>query len=543
LPAKRLNFVIDVTPPSTGSNGMVAYTGDAHIVLTPNDNVGGSGLAGTFFTVDGSAPASGTVIDIAAPLLGSQWHTVVWWSTDLAGNTEATHTLNTKLWAVTDETAPTTTSDAQASYAHPGVIHLSASDNAGGSGGVRTFYRLDGGPTLEATFFGTGGAGSHTLEYWSTDAAGNAETIHTFTYTVAMDDTTAPTTTSDAQTNYTGIGQISLTATDGVSGSGVASTWYRYDDGPAVNSTVIGVSGAGVHHVDFWSVDWAGNTETVKTATFTVTIPDTTPPVTSSNALASYAGTATISLTATDTGVGVRTTFYRLDGGVATQGTTIIVSPPASGAPVSHTLVFWSVDNNGITEPEKTVTFTVGPPPDTIKPTTVHNGASPYTGPAIITLTPSDNVGGTGVASTWYRIDDGALTQGLVITVPAPGSGYVDHHIDFYSIDASGNQEVEKTYAFRVNAPAQAGTAYLSFVWNGSGNADLRIENSSGATIASQHVEGSGSSLSWYYAVPSGQSYRMICDYWYDEDGDTEGGGGYEDTTILLPGQVWTYGY
>ena len=53
---------------------------------------------------------------------------------------------------------------------------------------------------------------------------------------------------------------------------------------------------------------------------------DDTAPVTTSNALASYAETATISLTATDALSGVASTEYRLDGGAWTSGTSVTVT-------------------------------------------------------------------------------------------------------------------------------------------------------------------------------------------------------------------------
>lgn len=83
---------------------------------------------------------------------------------------------------------------------------------------------------------------------------------------------------------------------------------------------------------------------------------DTTAPITSSNAVAEYTGSATILLSATDNagGSGVAHTYYRLDGGLQTEGTTIVVN--THGA---HVLEFWSVDAAGNSEVHKTVNFTI----------------------------------------------------------------------------------------------------------------------------------------------------------------------------------------
>jgi hypothetical protein len=84
---------------------------------------------------------------------------------------------------------------------------------------------------------------------------------------------------------------------------------------------------------------------------------DVTPPVTTSNAVASYTNGASIVLTATDPapGVGVAATYYILDGG-AKQTYTGTIGVTTAG---THTLKFWSVDKVTNDEAPKTVTFTV----------------------------------------------------------------------------------------------------------------------------------------------------------------------------------------
>ena len=84
-----------------------------------------------------------------------------------------------------DTTPPTThvtfSGDLGASgwYAGPVQVALTAEDNAGGVGVASTQFRLDGGAvqTYSAPFM-VAGDGAHTVEFWSTDAAGNAEAPH-----------------------------------------------------------------------------------------------------------------------------------------------------------------------------------------------------------------------------------------------------------------------------------------------------------------------------------------------------------------------------
>lgn len=91
--------------------------------------------------------------------------------------------------------------------------------------------------------------------------------------TAARSDFAAPTTVSDAKAVYAGSATVSLSATDGVGGSGVAHTYYRLDAGPWVESSVVRATGAGSHRLEFWSVDAQGNSEVTHTVSFTIVTP------------------------------------------------------------------------------------------------------------------------------------------------------------------------------------------------------------------------------------------------------------------------------
>ena len=89
--------------------------------------------------------------------------------------------------------------------------------------------------------------------------------------------------------------------------------------------------------------------------------PDHTAPTTTSAAVATYAGTATIHLTGHDNvgGSGVASTSYILDGATETVGTTVSTSVLGT-----HTLEFWSVDaSNNVENPHNTVGFIVNAAP------------------------------------------------------------------------------------------------------------------------------------------------------------------------------------
>ncbi len=341
----------DTTPPTTRSNAKTSYAGTATIVLTASDNAGGSGVAHTYYRLDGGAVTEGTTIVVTA--LGS--HSLQFWSKDNAGNTEAPVAISFTVTRPPDAIAPTTSCDALSSYDDSAVIHLSASDNAGGSGVAHTYYRLDAGAATDGTTVSTTSAGSHTLLFWSKDNAGNTEAAHTVTFVVR--DTIAPTTSSDATASYSGAAAVvHLVAADNPGGSRVAATYYTVDGGAAATGTTVIVSSEGDHTLRYWSADNAGNVEPAHVADIAVTnvVPDTQAPTTTCDARPSYVGTATIRFTAVDTGWGVAATYHSLDGAAAIAGTSVVVTKVGA-----HTVRYWSVDYAGNTESTRSATFAV----------------------------------------------------------------------------------------------------------------------------------------------------------------------------------------
>src|SRR5215211_2248160 len=166
-----------------------------------------------------------------------------------------------------DLTAPVTTNDGDASWHKNGVtVVLTPTDDAGGSGVDKTFYKVD-----SAAGFAEGssveinapsdhsGDGTHTIHYYSTDKAGNVETTRTGTVKI---DTLAPSivrhTASDSCNVpgddgwCRGTQTAGFIATDGGSGlanDGAASrdfTKTSSNDGPSVqiaSGTVADVAG------------------------------------------------------------------------------------------------------------------------------------------------------------------------------------------------------------------------------------------------------------------------------------------------------------
>jgi hypothetical protein len=92
----------DATPPvTTAAAPQGVATTDATVTFTATDDQGGSGVAATYYTVDGGAQQTGTT----ATLTTSGTHTVSYWSTDWAGNKEQPHALTVTIDKSVDVTA------------------------------------------------------------------------------------------------------------------------------------------------------------------------------------------------------------------------------------------------------------------------------------------------------------------------------------------------------------------------------------------------------------------------------------------------------
>jgi hypothetical protein len=79
--------VPDTTAPRTTSDAKATYEAPATILLTPTDEAGGSGVAHTYYKLDGGAQSEGLTVTTSS--LGA--HTLEFWSVDNASNAETPH--------------------------------------------------------------------------------------------------------------------------------------------------------------------------------------------------------------------------------------------------------------------------------------------------------------------------------------------------------------------------------------------------------------------------------------------------------------------
>ncbi|MCU1657214.1 MAG: Alkaline phosphatase [Pseudonocardiales bacterium] len=260
-----------------------AYPAAVSVSLTAGDNVGGSGVASTHYTTDGTDPAL-TSPTYTAPFSVPITTTVKFRSWDAAGNVEAT---NTQVIQV-DGSAPVTTILCNGAACSAGwyTAAVSVSLAATDSGGVSsTHYTTDGtDPTLASpSYTAPFSVGStSTVKYRSWDNTGNVEATNSQAITI---DGTAPTSTTSCNgsacqsTAYFGSASIALTAADDVGGSGVASIHYTTDGtDPSLSSPSYTASFTvtATTTVKFRAWDTAGNVEATKSQLVQIT-PDAAP--------------------------------------------------------------------------------------------------------------------------------------------------------------------------------------------------------------------------------------------------------------------------
>lgn len=444
---------VDVDAPTTQAalagtpNSDGWYTSQAQLTLSATDAQ--SGVDSSYFTIDG-----GSTHPYSAPfnISSSGTHTILYWSVDRVGNVESQKSIIAKV----DATAPSTqatlagTAGGGGWYTSDAQVTLSGTDNQ--SGVDNTFYKLDDGPqqTYSAPF-NISVSGYHTIIYWSVDRAGNTESQKSMLIKV---DSAAPSTTAQVSSTswwdvwYLSPAQVYLNGSDG-GASGVANTYYTIDGGATQTYTgTINISTGGVHLVNYWSVDVAGNTEAQKSVTVRVDSAAPTTQITMGGTGANgwYRGPVQVSLSASDPESGVNVTMYRVDGGP----TMVYSSPFTVSGEGQHQVLYWSNDKLSHTEAQQTATINI----DLTLPTAQSSvsgtagGNGYYKGPVQFTITASDNL--SGVANRYYRINGVTQTYSSPFTISADGI----YAIDYWSVDLAGNVSVVGTVPINIDASA-----------------------------------------------------------------------------------------
>jgi parallel beta-helix repeat protein len=296
--------------------------------------------------------------------------------------------------------------------------------------------------------------------YWHARATDVAENVgnwsDVWTFSILVDVTPPVTThlffgTMGSNGWYISNVNVMLFATD--EGSGVASTWYKLDDSAWQEYTdMFTVITDGVHTLFYNSTDNAGNTETTNEVILKI---DQTPPVTAAVLDPStpngengwYISSVEVTLSATDEGSGVTSTWYKVDAGYY----QIYSAPFTVTINGQHIVLFYSYDSAGNQETEKSITFNIDqtPPTTTIKFTGTEGENNWFISNVEVKLTAADTT--SGVAETRYKLDEGSWTT---YTTPLIITEEEIHHVYYYSIDTAGNKENEKISEVKIDKTA-----------------------------------------------------------------------------------------
>ncbi|AKJ07454.1 chitobiase/beta-hexosaminidase-like protein [Archangium gephyra] len=440
------SFVVDTAAPTTTATppGSI-YNSAQSVVLTCDDGTG-TGCAATYFTTDGSEPTASSPRYTAALALSTNT-TLKYFSVDTAGNAE---TVNTSTYVI-DTVAPTTTATpAAGTYDEAQSVTLACNDGTG-TGCSATHYTLDGStPTTSSPSYSAPiSITAHTtLKFFSVDGLGNTESVQTAAYVI---NSSIPTVSaSPAGGSYRTAQSVTLSCDPGATGGTCEAIYYTTDGstpgtGSATYSAPITVEVTTT--LKFFAKNSVGNSSTLRTETYR--IDKAAPTTTAIPSGRAYHEAQSVTLLCEDgSGSGCTATYYTLDGSTPTRDSSTYSAALSISA--DTTLKFFSVDAAGNEEPVRTETYVI----DTVKPTVAATPAGGlYRSAQDITLTCTDNSGGSGCDSIHYTTDGSLPTTGAPVYTALRLS--TNTALKFVAVDKVGNVSAVQTelYTFDAEAP------------------------------------------------------------------------------------------
>ncbi|WP_420183590.1 OmpL47-type beta-barrel domain-containing protein [Knoellia sp. CPCC 206435] len=423
---------IDRTAPHTTVTAPPAWNrSDLTLTLVPNDGL--SGVDKTWYRLDGAEPVAGTSVPVTAE--GN--HTLSFWSTDKAGNTEAARTVSFGI----DKTSPTIGHTQSPAANADGwnnenvTVTFTCSDALSGVASCT-------GPQTVATE-GRSQVVTGTVE----DNAGNSATdpasvsIDKTKPVITVDALPAPNANGWYQDDVT----ATFTATDALSGVKTQDTAHTFGEGEAQTATAA-------------ASDAAGNSSSVTTSKVSV---DKTAPTISGkvvgapNANGWFTGDVTVTWTCDD----------NLSGVVACPADSVV------GGEGSDRSASASVTDKA----GHTATATLdGIRIDRTAPTTAPIGVPGgwVNAPVTVGLHGTDNL--SDVDTTYFVIDGASTpTRGDTVTVATEGV----HEVTYWSVDGAGNTENAKSFTVRLDLSSPSITPSQSPEQNAKGwnNTDVSV--------------------------------------------------------------------
>jgi len=472
-------FKVDTTKPVVTATGVGGYVSDSPTKTLPSVKLAaadtdGSGIAKIEYIV---------VAHGAEPAVGATWTTVaaaeatveatagrldlIARTVDVAGNVSDAVTFTTWSDAVAPVTTAVTTPDtadgANGTWFTYPTIALDATDDV--EAPIVTSFVWDGGPVTTGVDTAVPSVpGTHTLEFFSTDAAGNVEATKSATFVVDPGQPVSigaftPENPDGWDGWYASQPAFTLSASAADEAT-IATIYYSLTSatGPwtAYENTVT-VSAEGTHTIYHYAVDVNGrpgpvSSDAYKLDTVAPTLGTISPLFTSSH-------NPTLTVTVTDATSGAYDARFMLvnelrfkvasfgSGDFDPETGVLTYKPFWPLVEGQNAVMMQAIDAAGNETDFEFAYVTV----DTLAPVTISDAVAAYTAKATITLWPSD--AGAGVAKTYYRLDGGAVVEGRKVVTSVLG----DHTLSFWSEDVLGNVESAKTVAFNVSVPTKLG--------------------------------------------------------------------------------------
>ncbi|MDQ0897885.1 OmpL47-type beta-barrel domain-containing protein [Paenibacillus sp. V4I7] len=266
--------ILDITSPVTTDDAQSGWHQDAQTIqLTATDE--GSGVAQTFYSLNGSLFAEGNTVQIDEEGLNE----LNYYSIDAAGNQETQKSVTIKI----DRTAPVITAAVTAAspdgqngwYVDEVTVSLAAEDTL--SGVATMEYSVDEGAnwqTYQAPVT-INQDGSYIIMYRSVDNAGNVETARNISFNLDahMPSVTISSPVKDNSYNDSGDLTLQFNVTDDLSGVDNNLTTVTLDGMTVQQATTIPLYSLalGTHTLTVTSSDLAGNTQSVTVTFQTIT--------------------------------------------------------------------------------------------------------------------------------------------------------------------------------------------------------------------------------------------------------------------------------
>jgi len=506
------SFTKDSQAPVTADDALPGWQNvDFTVTLSCSDAT--TSCASTTYSLDGGAPQTGNSVAINPE--GD--HVIAYYSTDIAGNEEASHTVSAQL----DKTKPQSTNNAPSGWQTSDVsFNLGCTDNL--SGCDSTSFVTDGGPWLVGNTVNLTSDGYHMTYYYSLDRAGNAEFNQLAEVKI---DKTAPVTTDNAQSgwqNQSTIQDVTLSCDDNL--SGCASTVYSVDGGAQQTGDTVHIDTAGDHTVVYHSVDVAGVAEADHTTHVKL---DLTPPVTTDNTPAGWQKAdfdVTLSCGDGDPGInsGCGFVVYSIDGGPNQFGPVNVVDVMVPiNTDGDHVITYFSTDKAGNNETPHSVHAQLdksGPLYGNALPNGWSHNAAPN-----ITVEMSDGLSNVDPSKTSVTIDSSPVdvaadctqtgTEPVVLSCSKGIFGEGAHGVSVSSTDLAGNaSSTSWQFSVDITAPVISNNDPVGGVTTSTPTLSVDLTDSgAGVDLSSAIIAVDGVNLSGCTQAPISGGTHMQC--------------------------------